>query len=94
MCGLVSDCSRFPLHLQQAVSGKQPGDEANCIGGLNGVSIKLPCTLTLTAAPQSIFSFLLHYSPVYTGPPLEVDSNPDSGPRSTGGLSYLDCDLD
>ena len=22
------------------------------------------------------------------GPPLEVDSNPDLGPRSTGGLSY------
>ena len=36
------------------------------------------------------------YSPVYTGPPLEVDSNPDSGPHSTGGLRalYLDCDLD
>ena len=25
------------------------------------------------------------------GPPLEVDSNLDSGPRSTGGLSYPDC---
>ena len=42
------------------------------------------------------FNVLFHflYSPVYTGPPPEVDSNPDSGPRSTGGLSYLDRDLD
>ena len=33
------------------------------------------------------------YSPVYTGPP-EVDLNPDSRPRSAGGLSYPDCNLD
>ena len=30
-------------------------------------------------------------SPVYTGPPPEVDSNPDSEPHSTGRPSCLDC---
>ena len=33
-------------------------------------------------------------SKVYTGPPPEVNLNPDSRPRSTGGLSYSYCDLD
>ena len=33
-------------------------------------------------------------SPIYTGPPTKVDSNPDLGSCSTGELNSPDCDLD
>ena len=42
---------------------------------------RLLFTIHIYTVLQKLFS--------YTGPPPEVDLNPDLGPHSTGGLSYL-----